>query len=135
MSPVPLERMEVKQRRKPDDLTDVIAQLILSRGREQLSLRVAPGWEKLGWLRRDTLLRLTIMRSLAGLDWDRLRVARRKQNPQSRRAAKIAEPARCCTRSVVACLGLPLRVTQFLAVSRPPPLHEHLTQEFRTVAS
>ncbi len=125
--------MEVKQRRKPGDLTDAIAQLILSREGERLWLPLASGWEKwVGGVEGHIApIHAQPRRSLLGPLADCAHEAEPLVSPrrEKRRAGALLAG------SVAARLGLPPRVTHFLTVSKPPPLHEHLTQEFRPVAS
>jgi hypothetical protein len=125
--------MEVKQRRKPDDLTDAIAQLILSRERDRPWLRLAPGWEK--WLggiathrsHSHSALPVSTGTACGLLGGSRTLSLGAPRKSPSRRAAPLGAWPRV--------LAYHPESLNFLAVSRPPPPHDHLTQEFRTVAS
>jgi phage terminase small subunit len=94
-----------------DEHLDAVEKLILTREGGLIWRRLAFGWAKLGWLRKDTLLRFTVMCSTAGAYWDALRTARKLKEPVARRRfLEIAEEARVAARKTAVELGvLPTR--------------------------
>jgi hypothetical protein len=90
-----------------EDALDAASQLILSHEGQRLWERLAPGWLALGWLRRATLVRFTLMCSFAGGYWDALRASRAAEHaPVKGHFAGLAEKARQATRESAAALGL-----------------------------